>query len=133
MKINIKSIEKAKKNAIDNEVWQITNEIIQDENALVILAAISKFGLGPKRINDLLDAIDDYKDNFAEYAKEGMLRDKIIEYLKSYKVDVSRIYSDIDRYEVADNKLKKLNQDKPISIAEASEMQSKLKVMKGLM
>lgn len=133
MNINSRSVRKSRQNRENDEIWQITNNVIQDEKALIILSAIEYFGAGPKRISGFLDFIDGIYSEFDDYAKEERLRDKIIEGLNSHKVDISRVYTEIERFDIVGNRLEKKYASEQISVKEAEEIREKLKFMKGLM
>lgn len=118
MKCNLKTINMRN----DEKVWIATNNVIQDENALILLACLEHFNLGPKRANELIDTIEKVFHDATQDTIDGRLREKIIERLELHGVKKERVYNEIGSFK--DAKREYANIDSPdITYKEAKEMQ----------
>ena len=89
------------KQAENDRVWVETNRVIQDEYALVLCAVMDHFHLGTKRMNEFMDTVDKMMAEYTQDTIDGRLREKLTEHLESKNIDVSRIFTEIDGYELS--------------------------------
>lgn len=110
------------KQAENDRVWMETNRVIQDEYALVLCAVMDHFHLGVKRMNEFMDTVDKMMAEYTQDTIDGRLREKLTEHLESKNIDVSRIFTEIDGYELSKEHYRK--SAKPsVTYAEAAEIQ----------
>lgn len=103
-------------------------ECLQDENAISFIATIRFFGLGKKRIREYFDFLMQVKAEFGRYGKDGIMRDKIEDEIRSVGIGINEIYEPHESMKEV-LRMKRASR-KFVSISEAYELSKKVDAMK---
>lgn len=122
---------------VEEEVFDVTVEACQDNNAFFLLALNAEFGFGPERMKRMVRKYNEISDYFAQLRADGMTyedtNDRIREALDSIGIDPDSVYTGkFAFYEVA--REKRLSEKEHIpTFREAVEAKALLDKARNLM
>lgn len=98
----------------NKECQQISSQVFPDlinnimlNTAIDIIAVCRHLKLGPKRANQLLEAVCVIKEEYQQYIKDGVADYKAKEELNSFGIDSSEIFSEVESMSYIKMKSKK--------------------------
>lgn len=111
---------------VEERVWKETLECIVDEGALGLVAAKRFFGMGEKRMAAYIKCLQEVKDEFKVYDKDGIFPDKLREELEAVGIDFDELYTIDQTFEETYKSQRREDRSQQLSMKEAAEVKMKL-------
>lgn len=89
--------------------WQVLCEAQAVSNAIMLIAVKRHFGLGNKRMSELIETYDEVKQKFEEYENDGILKMKINSEFEEIGVDLGEVWDTHESFEEVAEECRKKN------------------------
>lgn len=106
--------------------WEEVMDVIVENNAITLIAAIRHFGLGAKRTQRFLAFLDEIRSEFEGYQNDEILHKKIDAELLEVGIDSSEMWNEQESFADKAEKMRKSKKNIDLTIHEARDIKAKL-------